>query len=115
VKRREQMNVYTPRQKFMSLRIPPVLIQRHGTVSRDIAVAMAEGALQASTADIAVSVTGVAGPDPDNPSVYFGCARRGALSSYEMREFGMRGRSAIRYAAAAEALAIMESCADGYP
>jgi nicotinamide-nucleotide amidase len=110
--------VYTPEQKFFSLRIPPALIERHGTVSAEIAVAMAEGALQASTADIAVSVTGVAGPEPDeqgNPVglVYFGCARRGAMSFHERREFGDRGRSAIRYAAAAEGLAIVQRCVGG--
>ena len=107
--------VYTPEQKFFSLKIPPALIEQHGTVSPEVAVATAEGALQASKADIAISVTGVAGPEPDekgNPVglVYFGCARRSALSFDEKREFGDRGRSAIRYAAAAEALAIVERC-----
>src|SRR6185312_16393146 len=101
--------VYTPEQKFFALKIAPALIDQHGTVSGEVAVAMAEGALQASNADIAVSVTGVAGPNPDekgNPVglVYFGCARRGQASFHEKREFGNQGRSAIRCAAAAEAL-----------
>jgi nicotinamide-nucleotide amidase len=108
--------VYTPEQKFFALKIAPALIDQHGTVSGEVAVAMAEGALQASNADIAVSVTGVAGPDPDekgNPVglVYFGCARRGAMSFHEKRQFGDRGRSTIRYAAAAEAMSILEQCA----
>ena len=77
---------------------------------------MAEGALDTSNADVAVSVTGVAGPDPDekgNPVglVYLGCAQRGKASFHEKREFGNQGRSAIRCAAAAEALAIMKRCA----
>ena len=37
--------VYTPEQKFFSLKIPPVLIEEHGTESPEVAVAMAEGAL----------------------------------------------------------------------
>ena len=92
------------------------MIKEHGTVSVEVAVAMAEGALDTSNADVAVSVTGVAGPDPDekgNPVglVYLGCAQRGKASFHEKREFGNQGRSAIRCAAAAEALAIMKHCA----
>jgi nicotinamide-nucleotide amidase len=90
------------------------VIDVFGTVSREVAVAMAEGALQGSSADIAIGVTGVTGPDTDekgNPVglVYFGCARRDAKTSSERREFGDLGRSAIRYAAATEALAILEN------
>jgi nicotinamide-nucleotide amidase len=108
--------VYTPEQKYFALKVPPALIQGHGIVSAEVAVAMAEGALTGSRADIAVSVTGVAGPEPDeqgNPVglVYFGCARRGELSFHRKKEFGDRGRSAVRYAAAEEALAIVQGCA----
>ena len=108
--------VYTPAQKSSALKVPPRLINEHGTVSVEVAVAMAEGALDTSNADVAVSVTGVAGPEPDekrNPVglVYFGCAQRGKASFHEKREFGNQGRSAIRCAAAAEALAIMKHCA----
>ena len=108
--------VYTPTQKSSALKVPQTLIKEHGTVSVEVAVAMAEGALDTSNADVAVSVTGVAGPDPDekgNPVglVYLGCAQRGKASFHEKREFGNQGRSAIRCAAAAEALAIMKHCA----
>jgi hypothetical protein len=77
---------------------------------------MAEGALEGSSAEIAVSVTGVTGPEPDeqgNPVglVYFGCARRGESSFHRKKEFGDQGRSAVRYAAAEEALAIVQGCA----
>jgi nicotinamide-nucleotide amidase len=108
--------VYTPQQKYFALKVPPALIEEHGIVSAEVAVAMAEGALDGSRADIAVSVTGVAGPEPDeqgNPVglVYFGCARRGQPSFHRKKEFGDRGRSAVRYAAAEEALAIVQGCA----
>jgi nicotinamide-nucleotide amidase len=42
------------------------LIEKFGPVSVEVAEAMARGALDCSQADIAVSVTGVAGPDPDD-------------------------------------------------
>ena len=108
--------VYTTEQKYFALKVTPATIEKHGLVSAEVAVAMAEGALEGSRADIAVAVTGVAGPEPDeqrNPVglVYFGCARRGEPSFHRKRDFGDRGRSAVRYAAAEEALAIVRGCA----
>jgi nicotinamide-nucleotide amidase len=44
------------------LGVPQALMTRHGAVSAEVAVAMAEGALRNSPADLVVSVTGVAGP-----------------------------------------------------
>jgi nicotinamide-nucleotide amidase len=107
--------VYTPEQKFFALKIAPFLIEQHGTVSREVAEAMAEGALLTSNADIAVSVTGVAGPDTDEKGtpvgrVYFGCARRGAATFNKKCDFGERPRSAVRHAAAMEALIMLTSC-----
>ena len=109
--------VYTPEQKFFALKILPAVIDAHGTVSREVAIAMAEGALQCSVADIALSVTGVAGPDTDekgNPvgRVFFGCARRGSMTVSEKREFGNIGRSAVLRAATSEALSIIQACAE---
>jgi nicotinamide mononucleotide (NMN) deamidase PncC len=40
-------------------------IERHGSVSSEVTIAMAEGTLEHSDAQIAVAVTGVAGPEPD--------------------------------------------------
>ena len=109
--------VVTPEQKFFALKIPPAVIDAHGTVSREVAIAMAEGALQCSVADIALSVTGVAGPDTDekgNPvgCVFFGCARRGSMTVSEKRKFGNIGRSAVLRAATSEALSILQACAE---
>ena len=77
---------------------------------------MARGALDCSQADVAVSVTGVAGPDPDergNPVglIYLTCARRGGKCIGVKREFGDIGRSRIRYEAAAEALDLIAAAA----
>jgi nicotinamide-nucleotide amidase len=110
--------VYTPEQKYFALKVPPALIEKYGAVSSEVAEAMATGALTGSRADVAIAVTGVAGPEPDergNPIglVYFGCARREKPSFHQKSEFGDRGRSAVRYAAAEEALAIMQRCTAG--
>jgi len=93
--------VYTPQQKHLALKIPPRMIEQCGTVSAEVAQALAEGALCNSRADIALAVTGVAGPDKDekeNPigRVYFGCARRGRQTFHERVEFGDRGRSVVQ-------------------
>jgi nicotinamide-nucleotide amidase len=108
---------YTPQHKCLALGLDPVLIEAHGTVSPEVARAMAQGALACSAADIAVAVTGVAGPERDergNPVglVYFACAKRGAPCLEAKREFGDIGRSRIRYAAAAEALALIGQASD---
>jgi nicotinamide-nucleotide amidase len=54
---------YSNEAKTELLGVPAELIQSVGAVSKDVAIAMAEGALGRSNADIAVSVTGIAGPD----------------------------------------------------
>jgi nicotinamide-nucleotide amidase len=103
---------YTPEQKCAALNLDPALIEKHGAVSAEVAEAMARGALECSKADIAVSVTGVAGPEPDergNPVglVFLACARKGGKCTGVKREFGDIGRSAVRYSAAVEALALI--------
>ena len=103
---------YTPEQKCAALDLDPLLIKKHGAVSAEVADAMAHGALECSEADIAVSVTGVAGPEPDergNPVglVYLACARKDGSCVGVKREFGDIGRSRVRYAAASEALALI--------
>ncbi|HEX2449066.1 MAG TPA: CinA family protein [Methyloceanibacter sp.] len=103
---------YTPEQKCAALKLDPLLIDKHGAVSEEVANAMARDALACSRADLAVSVTGVAGPEPDergNPVglVYFACTRKGGKCVGVKREFGDIGRSRVRYAAALEALALI--------
>ncbi len=69
--------------KTRELGVLPELIAEHGAVSPQVARAMAEGALRESGADIAVAVTGIAGPTGGTPEkplglVYFGLAKKGA-------------------------------------
>jgi nicotinamide-nucleotide amidase len=108
---------YTPEQKCAALKLDPKLIEKHGAVSAEVASAMAWGALGCSRADIAVSVTGVAGPERDergNPVglVYLACARKGGECLGVKCELGDIGRSNIRYKAALEALALIVHAAE---
>jgi nicotinamide-nucleotide amidase len=97
---------YTPEQKCAALKLDPLLIEKHGAVSAKVAEAMSRGALECSQADIAVSVTGVAGPEPDERG-NLACWRKGGKCVVVKREFGDIGRSRIRYAAASEAMALI--------
>ena len=54
---------YTNEAKERDLQVPVAMLNEHGAVSEPVARAMAEGALRCGNADIAVSVTGIAGPD----------------------------------------------------
>jgi nicotinamide-nucleotide amidase len=65
---REALVAYAPAVKSRRLGVDPGLIQRHGVVSEEVAVAMAEGALAASEADLAIASTGVAGPSGGTPA-----------------------------------------------
>jgi nicotinamide-nucleotide amidase len=105
--------VYTKAQKTIALGVPADLLAREGAVCEAVARAMAEGALAHSRADVAVAITGVAGPAPDedgNPVglVHFAAARRNAPTRHIRREFGDIGRGPVRYRSVLEALALLE-------
>ena len=79
---------YSNAAKAESLGIDPALIAAHGAVSEPVARAMAEGALAHSRADLAVAVTGIAGPgggSADKPvgMVWLALARHGAATLAE--------------------------------
>jgi nicotinamide-nucleotide amidase len=83
---------YSNEAKSEQLGVPMELIMRHGAVSDAVAIAMAEGALARSHADIAVSVTGIAGPGGATAAkpvglVHLGCVRRGRPVLHEQRVF----------------------------
>lgn len=107
---------YSNEAKAEAIGVPSELIVTHGAVSEPVARAMAEGALAHSRADIAVSVTGVAGPgggSTDKPVglVHFGCARRGGPIRHVERRFGDIGRDAIRAASVIQALDLADAAA----
>ena len=91
---------YSNEAKMELLGVPSGLIAAHGAVSEEVARAMAEGALQHARADIAVSVTGIAGPSGATPTkpvglVHLACARRGRPTLHE-RHVLPGDRQAIR-------------------
>jgi len=102
---------YTNRAKAEMLGVPPALIEEHGAVSELVARSMAEGALRHSPADLAVSVTGIAGPGGGTATkpvglVHLAAARTGQ-TTYHIREVFEGDRDAVRQAAAARALSML--------
>ncbi|MBM3481927.1 MAG: CinA family protein [Alphaproteobacteria bacterium] len=106
---------YSNAAKAEMLGVPSALIAAHGAVSEPVARAMAEGALAHSNADIAIAVTGVAGPGGGTASkpvglVHFGCARRGAPTVH-VRQVFAGDRSAVRLATVARAFELIQQAA----
>jgi nicotinamide-nucleotide amidase len=104
---------YSNEAKADLLGVDAALIARLGAVSREVAVAMAEGAIARSRADLAVAVTGIAGPgggSADKPVglVHFGALRRGGTVVHVERRFGDLGRSPVRLATVTQALDLLE-------
>jgi nicotinamide-nucleotide amidase len=103
---------YSNQAKMECLGVPAALIARHGAVSEPVARAMAEGALRHANADIAVSVTGVAGPGGGSASkpvglVHLACARKDSPTLHQECRFGDIGRDGVRLKAVEVALALV--------
>ncbi len=58
---------YSNRWKRRLLKVPPTLLRKYGAVSQEVALAMAKGAKKAGQADVAISITGIAGPGGASP------------------------------------------------
>ncbi|EDL50001.1 CinA family protein [Erythrobacter sp. SD-21] len=87
-------------------------IEHCGAVSREVAIAMAQGALKKSEADLVISITGFAGPagtDDEEGLVHFGIGRSGAPPDHEEHHFGSLGRDGVRVAALEVALSMMKN------
>ena len=102
---------YSNEAKTELLSVPAELIGRLGAVSAEVAEAMAVGAVGHSRADVAVAVTGIAGPGGETPGkpvglVYFGIARRGGTVRHERHVFP-GDRSEVRLAAVRAALTLL--------
>lgn len=102
---------YSNEAKAEMLGVPAELITSQGAVSREVAMAMAKGAVERSRAGFAVSVTGVAGPGGGSTEkpvglVHFGTCLKGAAPEHSVRQFVDEGRDAIRLAAIRHALEI---------
>jgi len=100
---------YSNNAKTEQLGVPADLIARDGAVSKSVAIAMAEGALKRSDADIAVSVTGIAGPGggtADKPvgTVHIAIAQKNRPADHIHCWFADQGRGSIRLATVQTAL-----------
>ena len=108
--------VYTSEAKSELLGIPIEMIKEHDAVSKPVAIAMADGAIAHSRADIALAVTGFAGKAGENDEVglvHFGCARRGHQTRHCEEHFGNIGRGPIRIACIKTALSMLEEVLRG--
>jgi nicotinamide-nucleotide amidase len=102
---------YDNRAKQEMLGVPQELLESVGAVSREVALAMAEGARARAGVDLAVAVTGIAGPGGATPAkpvglVHIACAAAGAPARHERHQF-TGDRSAVRRASLDAALALI--------
>ncbi len=106
---------YSDYMKTKVLGVNPAIMEEKGAVSEEAAREMAAGALKAATSDIAVAITGIAGPDggsPEKPvgTVHFSTARRvkSAIETHHERHYIKKsGRSEIRLEAVRIALQML--------
>jgi nicotinamide-nucleotide amidase len=111
---------YSNAAKAEAIGVPTDLIATHGAVSAEVARAMAQGALRASRADIAVAITGVAGPGGGSAEkpvglVHLAVARRGMNVVHRECRFGDRGRGAVRIATLYVAIAMAAAAVGPHP
>jgi nicotinamide-nucleotide amidase len=107
---------YSDTAKTELLGVGPEILRSDGAVSKAAAIAMAEGALKRSKADIAIAVTGFAGPagPDDTPGlVHFACLRRAGGIDHRREEFHPQSRGAVRIAALRTAIAMLEQAVKG--
>jgi nicotinamide-nucleotide amidase len=108
---------YSNEAKTEMLGVRQETLRAHGAVSGETACEMAAGALRHSRAGIAVSVTGIAGPDGASPEkpvglVWFGLARTGQEAVAEKRLFDNRGRAFVRSESVKTALGMILAALD---
>ncbi len=111
---------YSNAAKTAMLGVPASVLDQFGAVSRETAEAMAKGALACSPANLAVAITGIAGPGGAAPGKPVGlvhvaaAARDGELVHQECK-FGDIGRTQVRHLSVRQALAMLHTLADQTP
>lgn len=99
---------YSNKSKIEMLGVSEATLDAHGAVSEQVAREMAEGALAHSAAQLAISITGIAGPGGSEHKpegrVCFGLVMTGCQSLTETLDFGPLGRTAVRERARNHAL-----------
>jgi nicotinamide-nucleotide amidase len=109
---------YSNAAKEAMLGVPAATLKRYGAVSTETAAAMAAGALKNSEADITVAITGIAGPGGGSAQkpvglVHFAAASRDGRQFALHRRFGKIGRRRVRERSVAQALALLQTLAEG--
>ena len=104
---------YSDDAKRAMLGVPAATLKRYGAVSAQTAKAMAAGALKNSRADLAVSITGIAGPGGGSRQkpvglVHFAAASRDGRRIARKRLYGNIGRRRVRLRSVIEALALLQ-------
>ena len=108
---------YSNKAKVELLGVTDWMIEQNGAVSEAVARAMAEGALKRSRADVAVSVTGIAGPgggSADKPVglVHLAAAAKGARTLHRECRFGEIGRDEVRFLSVLRAFELAAEMSD---
>ncbi len=108
---------YSNEAKQAMLGVAQATLTAFGAVSRETAQAMATGALAHAPADLAVAITGIAGPGgavAGKPVglVHFAAATRAGALLHEQRNYGDIGRAQVRHACVAQALAMLRALAE---
>ena len=109
---------YSNAAKQSMLGVTSATLKKFGAVSRETAEAMAAGALANSDADLAVAITGIAGPGGGSRGkpvglVHFAAAARDGRRLHRARRFGRIGRRRVRLKSVVEALAMLDLLASG--
>jgi nicotinamide-nucleotide amidase len=106
---------YTNAAKMQMLGVLPETLDAHGAVSEQVAAQMATGALENSDADVAVAITGIAGPGGSEfkPAgrVCFGLATKTGPGQTETVEFGAIGRGNVRAKSVQKSIELLKSAA----
>jgi PncC family amidohydrolase len=109
---------YADRAKVEALGVDAALVESHGAVSEEVAAAMAAGIQRAARSDVAVAITGIAGPDggtPDKPVGLVFVAVCGAAGTRVRRNHFPGGRELVRHQATQVALEMLRRGLVGLP
>jgi nicotinamide-nucleotide amidase len=103
---------YSNQSKSELLDVSVDLLNRHGAVSQEVAIAMSQGALSRSRANLTVSITGIAGPGGGSAEkpvglVFLACRKAEEKPICSRLDLGERPRNEIREAAVMEAIRLL--------
>lgn len=107
--------VYSEPSKCELLGLASADLDRCGAVSEEVAIAMAEGALERSKADLAISITGYADDGPEPGLVHLACATEWAATLHRRVCFGAIGRGPVRVGSMEVALELIDAALDARP